>query len=394
MTGRERFLAVLNGTTPDGPPITLFIQHQGHFISQVYPDISPFDGAALDAAVADYQQSLGLDVFVRILFDIDEGAAMPREGLDVGKQSKNWSVKEERYTDQGIQKTKYVISTPQGELTQELATNEIHPGTFLHACTKKPIATQSDLSIAREFEPSCGSVFSQLVKERVQSAIAKVGNSGIVGVWAPNNVFNNAARLVELESLYCLFLTEPSFFQDLMEFSLSRTLPYVDAIADSGADVLIVSGNIGGGFMGREMYETYLLPYEKRFFDHCRSRGIKTLLHNCGEVMNLVESYLELGVDWVEPFSPVPLGDADLRVVLDAVKGRYVVTGGVDQVNVLQNGTVDEIVRATQDRFRIGAASGYPFVLQSADFLEYGTPLENVDAFAQTALHERTRVHS
>lgn len=386
MTGRERFQELLEGRIPDSPPVTLFIQHQGHFISQIRPEVSPFDGPALDRAIAEYQKSLGLNVFIRILFDMDEASAMPREGVDVGKRTDEWEVEFKETTEDTITKKFYVIKTPKGELTQELAVNESRPGTFLHACMEKPIKTREDLELAREFEPTCGDEFRALVKARVDAAKEAVGDSGIVGVWAPNNVFNNAARLIKLDALYCLFLTEPDFFRDLMEFALLRITPYVDTIAESGADVLIVSGNIGGGFMGRQMYDEYLLPYEKRFFANCRKAGIKTLLHNCGEIMNLVESYVNAGVDWVEPFSPPPLGDGNLEAAFEIVKGRYIITGGVDQINVLQRGSVEDVKRATRERLEIGMNSGEPFVLQCADFLEYGTPLENVGAFARTAL--------
>jgi uroporphyrinogen decarboxylase len=58
---------------------------------------------------------------------------------------------------------------------------------------------------------------------------------------------------------------------------------------------------------------------------------------------------------------------------------------GVDQVNVLQNGTIDQIKEITEKTIKIGKPGG-KFILQSADFLEYGTPLENLEAFVKTAI--------
>jgi hypothetical protein len=59
--------------------------------------------------------------------------------------------------------------------------------------------------------------------------------------------------------------------------------------------------------------------------------------------------------------------------------------GGVDQVNVLQNGTVEEVKRVTEKTIKAGKPGG-KFILQSADFLEYGTPIENIEAYVETAL--------
>jgi uroporphyrinogen-III decarboxylase len=108
------------------------------------------------------------------------------------------------------------------------------------------------------------------------------------------------------------------------------------------------------------------------------------MYHNCGQIMNLVESYKQLGVKIVEPFSPYPLGDADLAKAKEIVNGEYVMVGGVDQVNVLQKGSVDDVKRVTEETIKIGKLGG-KFILQSADFLEYGTEIENLEAYVQTA---------
>ena len=56
----------------------------------------------------------------------------------------------------------------------------------------------------------------------------------------------------------------------------------------------------------------------------------------------------------------------------------------IDRVNVLQNGTVDEVKRETEQAIKIGKPGG-KFILQSADFLEYGTPMDNIEAYVLTA---------
>ena len=63
----------------------------------------------------------------------------------------------------------------------------------------------------------------------------------------------------------------------------------------------------------------------------------------------------------------------------------YVVIGGVDQVNVIQKGTLEQIKQVTKETIETGKKNG-PFIIQSADFLEYNTPVENVEMFVKTAL--------
>jgi uroporphyrinogen decarboxylase len=147
---------------------------------------------------------------------------------------------------------------------------------------------------------------------------------------------------------------------------------------------MLVGGNVAGGFLWAEVYEQYILPYEKKYVDFIKARGCPVVYHNCGEIMALAGSYKKLGAQVVEPFSPYPLGDANLRQAVDIVRGDYVVIGGVDQVNVLQKGTCEQVRQATLETLEAGKRNG-PFIIQSADFLEYGTPLENVEAFVATA---------
>jgi hypothetical protein len=117
--------------------------------------------------------------------------------------------------------------------------------------------------------------------------------------------------------------------------------------------------------------------------------GVPAMYHNCGQIMNLAESYKALGACVVEPFSPPPtLGDADLKRAVDLIRGDYAIIGGIDQVNVLKNGCSDDVRWATEQTIKTGKQTEQRrrFILQSADFLEYGTPIENVEAYVATGL--------
>jgi hypothetical protein len=57
----------------------------------------------------------------------------------------------------------------------------------------------------------------------------------------------------------------------------------------------------------------------------------------------------------------------------------------VDQVNVLQKGSIEDVKNATEEVMRTFKPGG-KFIMQSVDFLEYGTPMENVEAYVETAL--------
>jgi len=386
MTPRQRFLTVFKGEMPDRVPVTLFIQDQGHFLEQVYPEVDPLDYETLQLKVIEIQKQLGVDVFVRMLFGINDPIGIHFGGLNVSRQTENWEVKKEKIKHDSTTIIRSTITTPDGKLEQEFSINKLRPATFMYGCTKHPINTIEDLEIAKKYEPSFFTPEkSGMIKEKVSKIKEAVGDDGIVGSWSPHGPFNNASLLIDLDKLYSLFLTDYAFYEKLMNFAMERILDYTRAIDKAGVDVHCVGGNVPGGFLGKKCYDEFILPFEKKYIEFVQANGTPAMYHNCGEIMNLAESYKDLGVRIVEPFSPSPLGDADLAKAKEIVNGKYIMIGGVDQVNVIQNGNIDLIKQKTEETIKTGKPGG-KFILQSADFLEYGTPLENIEAYVETAI--------
>lgn len=385
MNSRERLLKTINGELADRVPVSLFIADHGHYIHQLFPDIDPLDYEQLTFKVIDYQKSLGCDVFSRMIFDLYHPLGICLGGVDDGVQTDTWQVETEHVTEGNNYIKKSIITTPDGQLTQNFIRNEQNKGTYVYATNNKPITCEADLDIAMKYEPPMSEEYGKMVKDKIRRVKDYLGDDGILGTWVAGGPFNNASMIIDHTELYMLFMTEPAYFEKLMKYCTDRTLAYTQAFIDAGADVMLVGGNVPGGFLGSEVYEEFILEHEKKYIDFIQDQGCPAVYHNCGQIMNLVGSYKKLGAQVVEPFSPVPLGDADLEKAVDIAKGDYVIIGGVDQVNVIQKGTTEEVREATRKTMEAGKKNG-PFIIQSADFLEYNTPEENVEAFVETAL--------
>lgn len=385
MNSRQRLLKTINCEIPDRVPVTLFIQDHGHFIHQLHPDIDPLDYEQLTFKVIDYQKSLGCDVFVRMIFDLYHPIGICLGGVDDGHETDTWKVKTE-ITEEGNNLIRNsVITTPDGKLSQKFIRTRQNKGTYVYCCTQKPVNSEKDLDIAMKYEPHMSEEYGEMVKGKIKRIKEYLGNDGILGTWVAGGPFNNASMIIDHSELYMLFMTDPAYFDKLMQFTTTRTLAYTKAFIDAGADVMLVGGNVPGGFLGAEVYEEFILPYEKKYIDFIQELGCPAVYHNCGQIMSLVGSYKKLGAKVIEPFSPDPLGDADLAKAVEIVNGDYVIIGGVDQVNILQKGTIEQVQQQTREIMEAGKKNG-PFIIQSADFLEYNTPVENVEAFVNTAL--------
>ncbi len=386
MKSRERIINVIEGRISDRVPVCLFIHDEGNFLKQVYPELDLGNPLDCKYKLIDLERNYGLDLFIRLLHGIYPDWIV-YGGLNTETQTENWKITtEERKTTNTILK-KTVVKTPDGMLEQEFTVSESveAPGTFWYACTKKPVKLPKDLDILIKYEPPMSHSFPDHVRKMVHSVKEYIGDDGVIAVWVPGAAYNHASLLIELNDLYSLFLIDYPFYEKLMNFCIKRTFPFLKALADAGVDILCMGGNVPGGFLGSKNYENYVLPFEKRYIENVKKMGVKTLYHNCGEIMALAGSYKMLHVDIVEPFAPPPLGDGDLKKAKEISGGAYTIIGNVDQVNVLKEGTIDDVKRVTSEAIETGKRGGR-YILQTADYLEYGTPLDNIKAFIETGL--------
>jgi len=386
MSSRERILKVIRGTIPDRVPVCLFIHDEGNFLKQVYPELDLNNPLDCKHKLIDLERKLGVDLFIRLLHGIYPDWIV-YGGANIEEQTENWEVHTDIITEGNSIIKKSKINTPDGSLEQEFTISESSevPGTFWYACTKKPVKTLKDLEILMKYEPLMNESFPKQVHNIIPKVKEYVGDDGITSIWVPGAAFNHASLLIELNDLYSLFLTDYTFYEKLLQYCIDRTLPFLKAIADSGIDIFCMGGNVPGGFLGMKNYKKFVLPFEKGYIHNAHELGVITLYHNCGEIMSLAEIYKELDADVVEPFAPPPLGDGNLREAKAISKGVYTIIGNVDQVNVLKKGNIQEVKKVTRETVEIGKKEGR-FILQTADYLEYDTPLDNVKAFVETGL--------
>lgn len=385
MTSRERMIKAFKKEETDRMPITFHIFDHARFITQVYPELDPTDYSSINFKVIEISKELKADVFVRMLYDAMDPLHIFMGGLEVEQTTEDWEVHTEEIHKKNTIIKQSTISTPGGRLTQDYSIHTLPDGQIMYACTKKPIRDLRSLEIAEKYEPEMLEDYPEKLKEKVKRLKESLGDDGILGVWVPNGPFNNASMLYDLTELYSLFLTDYSLYERLMTFAMERVLPYTKAVKESGADVLIIGGNVPSGFVGKKFYDEYILSFEKKYVDFCQDQGTPALYHNCGPIMDLVDSYKLLGVAAVEPFTPPPAGDALIKEAVEMVKGDYVMVGGIDKIHVLQKGTPSLIKRTVEETVMTAKKYGN-FILQNADSLEYHTPIENLKIYVETAM--------
>jgi hypothetical protein len=130
--------------------------------------------------------------------------------------------------------------------------------------------------------------------------------------------------------------------------------------------VLISSAFAGAGFISRDHYAEFVLPYERRVVEAIRAEGdVFVYTHTCGAIADRLDLMLETGTQGIDTLDPPPLGTVELDEAKRFLAGKAFIKGNIDSVNTLLSGTTERFVADVRWRLSVGAPGG-GYILSSA----------------------------
>lgn len=215
-------------------------------------------------------------------------------------------------------------------------------------------------------------------------------------VGAPNHfsrIFEQAWQLRGMTELMMDFYENEDFvhalFRKITDIQIARwgeflkeTGKFLHAVR-VGDDLAMQSGPL----MSPGIYRKFIKPYQKEFFNFIKTHtDAKLLYHCCGAVTDLVEDFIEVGVDILNPVQ-VSANGMDTKMLKEKFGSRICFWGAVDSQNVLPYGSVED-VRA-EVRKRISDLSpGGGYILCSVHNIQPDVPAENI-----LAMYDEARKH-
>lgn len=211
--------------------------------------------------------------------------------------------------------------------------------------------------------------------DRVQAAALfrqRVGGRLAIEGWVEGPCAE-AADLRGINRLMIDFFDDPAFVRELFEFTLELGLALGRAQVEAGVDFVGV-GDAAASLVGPKIYEEFVLPYERRLIDGLHALGTKVRLHICGNIGRILDGIAQLGCDMIDVDSLVPLSR-----VRAAVGPGPVLTGNMDPVKILRNGTPEAVAETVR---QCRAETGPRYIIAAGCEVPRDTPLENVRALA------------
>jgi uroporphyrinogen decarboxylase len=195
------------------------------------------------------------------------------------------------------------------------------------------------------------------------------------------SLFERAWTLRGMENLMMDFIDHPDFVHELLGAIADWNIAHVKRALEFELDAVHFGDDWGqqhGLLMGPSFWREFIKPQLARTYAVVRDAGKFVSIHSCGDVDELFDDLLEIGLNCFNPFQPEVMDVAEL---LERYRGRLAFHGGMSTQKVLPYASEDEVRAETRRLLELGAPGGYIF--SPAHAVPGDVPVENLVAMIE-----------
>ena len=200
------------------------------------------------------------------------------------------------------------------------------------------------------------------------------------------SLFERAWTLRGIESLLVDFIENPDFVHELMNAICEYNIKQINKACTFDIDAVKLGDDWGqqrGLIMGPVMWNEFIKPYVERMYRAIKDNGKYVFIHSCGDVAQLFDSLIDIGVDCFNPFQPEVM---DIDNIFHKYRDRLSFHGGLSTQKTLPYDSVEDVRRESRRLLQLGRNGGYIFA-PSHD-VEGDVPVENIVAFIEEAKNQ------
>lgn len=174
-----------------------------------------------------------------------------------------------------------------------------------------------------------------------------------------DTLWEKAYMLVGMENLMLYFYEEPEFckkvLHQIMDFQLGIAKHYLKC----GIEVASLTDDLGTQrslFFSKDIFREFFMPEYMRLISLYKAHNVRIGLHSCGHVEELIDLFIEMGIDTL---NPVQATANDLRKIRAASMGKLTLHGAISS-DLLMTGTPEQIRADVLEKIEwLGKEGGY-----------------------------------
>ena len=286
----------------------------------------------------------------------------------------------QEYSVQGNSRfTKRILATPFGEISWELQEQKKHGITPI----KYPLTIDSPVifDIVRWYSEQHLKGLKD-IGSLLKPVIDQVHKSAPVSVQWNVQPFE-LMGLLSVQDLAMLALLNKEEYRKTCDCIRYVNIELCREVYKAGADFVFLGGP-GAEMISPSIYEDFIIPDSKIITDAVHAMGGLIYSHICSPIEPFLTMgfYNRMGLDLFETLSPPPVGSVACLKTARGIIDENICTRGNVGLDVLLNGSAEEIEKATLDV--LDATRGTKHMVAASDYLFYDIPLENVKVLMDT----------
>lgn len=229
-------------------------------------------------------------------------------------------------------------------------------------------------------EPAIRQACENLVQQGKQDGIFTMYGIGF-------SLFERAWSLRGMENLLMDFLLEPDFVDQLLDRICDYNLSVLKIALEYPIDCIYFGDDWGqqrGMIMGPNHWRRFLKPRLAKMYGFAKEHGRYTCQHSCGDIHEVFEDLIEIGLDIYNTFQPEIY---DVEAFKREYGNRLTIYGGISTQHVLPHGTPDEVCAETKRMMDILSKDG-GYICAPTHAVPDDVPVENLLAFLKTVKNQ------
>jgi len=362
MNPKQRLLAAIRREPVDRVPANIYYYisefYDAHLAPRLVEYTDPFEAGLASQTMFGFDPLIGLG-----------GGSLPWRVQDPGR----WDVRLEEARANGDTIRIYTVDTPAGSLRTVYGERPGHSGWQI-----EPLVKGADDLLKLDHLPAPAIDVDQIARRWAQLGERGLGWVGVNGIW------QQACYLRGMTQMAMDPYLDPGWAHAYLGRLCDHLEGQAEILCRAPVETFYINESYVGMGLSPKVFDEFVRPYDERLIRIAKDAHKYVLYHDCGRADALLESFVDMGIDYLEPVTPRAAGgDLDPADVVRRIGDKVSIRGGVNH-RIMTYGTPDEVREEVRQCLEVFAPGG-GYLLSPSAAINMDVPYANLEAFARAA---------